>query len=535
MAQIQHDANQQRAAQMRFDAQQMRSAMAMQRQAEQARRAYERAQRADERERQRLYVEDRLAETDALNDERTRQVSALKAVLTTTITRNYAFDVHSMKKPLVLPAFDPGAVATPLQPPSPQQFLPTEPTSLQKLIPGTKERYVQAYADGYQHYEYAYAAYQQQEYYRQSQLSDLWKQHEMHVASIKAEISTQHAEVDRWERSIASGEPDAVGDYFATVLDDDIFPEEFPNTYDVCYVSPSRELVIEYDLPPLSIIPEVTTYRYVKVRDEIAETWTTPTQREAMYQDMIAQTALSVLAIVTNADQYRLMNAVVFSGFADGIDRASGRPIRPCLVSVRAEKSTIQQLDLARVDALACLKHLRASTSKNMSEATSVKPILTVEAATVSSEASSNHDSRHGALTNLMDLSPLDFEQLIANLFRSMGLETELTKASHDGGIDCFAYDRDPILGGEIVIQAKRYRHTVSVSVVRDLFGAVQDRRAMKGILVTTSGYGSDARKFVADKPLQLIDGPLLVDLLDKQMRMAAYIDMPEGPVRLLA
>jgi restriction system protein len=40
------------------------------------------------------------------------------------------------------------------------------------------------------------------------------------------------------------------------------------------------------------------------------------------------------------------------------------------------------------------------------------------------------------------------------------------------------------------VIQAKRYRNTVGVSAVRDLYGTMMNEGANKGILVTTSGYG---------------------------------------------
>ena len=68
--------------------------------------------------------------------------------------------------------------------------------------------------------------------------------------------------------------------------------------------------------------------------------------------------------------------------------------------------------------------------------------------------------------------------------------ETKLTQASRDGGVDCVAYDNRPILGGKVVIQAKRYKNTVGVSAVRDLFGTMQNEGASKGILVTTSGYG---------------------------------------------
>ena len=91
---------------------------------------------------------------------------------------------------------------------------------------------------------------------------------------------------------------------------------------------------------------------------------------------------------------------------------------------------------------------------------------------------------------NLMELSPSEFESLITNLFAKMGLETRLTRPSRDGGVDCVAYDSRPILGGKVIIQAKRYKNTVGVSAVRDLYGAVANERACKGILVTTSGYG---------------------------------------------
>ena len=45
----------------------------------------------------------------------------------------------------------------------------------------------------------------------------------------------------------------------------------------------------------------------------------------------------------------------------------------------------------------------------------------------------------------------------------------------------------------EVIIQAKRYKNTVGVSAVRDLFGTMQNEGASKGILVTTSGYGKSS------------------------------------------
>jgi restriction system protein len=118
---------------------------------------------------------------------------------------------------------------------------------------------------------------------------------------------------------------------------------------------------------------------------------------------------------------------------------------------------------------------------------------------------------------------------LIANLFGKMGMEMRQTRPSRDGGVDCVAFDSRPILGGKIVIQAKRYKNTVGVSAVRDLFGTVHNEGASKGILVTTSGYGQAAYEFADGKPLELITGSQLLWLLREHAGVDAKIEVPDG------
>jgi restriction system protein len=56
----------------------------------------------------------------------------------------------------------------------------------------------------------------------------------------------------------------------------------------------------------------------------------------------------------------------------------------------------------------------------------------------------------------------------------------------------------------------------VEVAAVRDLFGTVQNEGANRGFLVTTSSFGPDAFAFAKGKPLTLIDGAHLLQLLEK-------------------
>src|SRR6185503_13036433 len=125
---------------------------------------------------------------------------------------------------------------------------------------------------------------------------------------------------------------------------------------------------------------------------------------------------------------------------------------------------------------------------------------------------------------DLLELSPTEFEGLIQNLFTKMGLEARQTRPSRDGGVDCVAWDQRPIFGGKVIIQAKRYKNTVGVSAVRDLFGTMQNEGASKGILITTSGYGKSSFEFADGKPLELLDGRNLLYLLSEHADIDARI-----------
>lgn len=113
------------------------------------------------------------------------------------------------------------------------------------------------------------------------------------------------------------------------------------------------------------------------------------------------------------------------------------------------------------------------------------------------------------------------------NLFTKMGLDTMQTRPSRDGGVDCVAFDTRAILGGKVVIQAKRYKNTVGVSAVRDLYGTVLNKGAAKGILVTTSSYGRASYEFANDKPLELLEGGNLLALLADHAGVEAVIVPP--------
>ncbi len=137
-------------------------------------------------------------------------------------------------------------------------------------------------------------------------------------------------------------------------------------------------------------------------------------------------------------------------------------------------------------------------------------------------EAFAAFDMRVCASTQTDDLASLDlmsgveFERLVTTLLARMEFRAEMTRATGDGGIDIVAALDKPILGGKYLFQCKRYAadNLVGAPTVRDFYGAVMADKAVKGILITTSDFTSQAREFAERVGLELINRSQLQQLL---------------------
>jgi HJR/Mrr/RecB family endonuclease len=102
----------------------------------------------------------------------------------------------------------------------------------------------------------------------------------------------------------------------------------------------------------------------------------------------------------------------------------------------------------------------------------------------------------------LHHISPREFEEIIAEIFRNQGFEVELTKRTRDGGKDVIAVRRDFLgITMKYFIECKRYSETnkVDVSIVRSLYGVHSGINGPnKSIIATTSTFTQDAIKFAS-------------------------------------
>jgi HJR/Mrr/RecB family endonuclease len=113
-------------------------------------------------------------------------------------------------------------------------------------------------------------------------------------------------------------------------------------------------------------------------------------------------------------------------------------------------------------------------------------------------------------LNELYDLSPKEFEQYVARLFRKKGYKVSLRGASGDKGVDLML---ERAGGRRAIVQCKRYRRPVGPEVVRELFGTLIHERVSHAFLVTTADISQSARDWAQGKPMTLIDGNLLIEV----------------------
>ncbi|MBL1459087.1 MAG: restriction endonuclease [Methylophaga sp.] len=126
-------------------------------------------------------------------------------------------------------------------------------------------------------------------------------------------------------------------------------------------------------------------------------------------------------------------------------------------------------------------------------------------------------------IDRVREATPQFFEELIVGLLLAMGYggtSEDAARAlggSGDNGIDGVV-DQDPLGVDQIYIQAKRYGagNTVGSGDIRDFFGALNLKKAHKGIFFTTSAFTKAATQTARDLGMRivLIDGPQLAKLM---------------------
>lgn len=326
--------------------------------------------------------------------------------------------------------------------------------------------------------------------------------------------------VDKRKEKYLSGDYDSIIDYCDLVLSNSKYPEYFPQEFEVDYNPENKLLIVEYQLPSPESIPTLREVVYVQSRNSFTEKRISKTQLNNLYDSLVYQVILRTIHEIYQSDKLDAFQSVVFNGYVKSIDPATGHEVFPCILTLQVSRDEFESINLEKVDPKVCFKTLKGIGSSKLHSLTPIAPIMKIDKEDARFVSSYGVAEELDDTVNIAVMDWEDFEHLVRELFEkeftSTGGEVKVTQASRDGGVDAVAFDPDPIRGGKIVIQAKRYSSTVGVSAVRDLYGTVMNEGATKGVLVTTSDYGPDAYEFAKGKPLVLLNGGNLLHLLEK-------------------
>jgi restriction system protein len=268
--------------------------------------------------------------------------------------------------------------------------------------------------------------------------------------------------------------------------------------------------------------PDISAVEWVK-RVKLKSGWVTKVANQKEMREAASviypSLCLRLAAEIMRVDDEGVVRAIAINGWAHYTEKSTGQRKLAYCASLFATKNQLETINISAVDPISAFGALKGIAARSL-ELTPVAPILRLDMSDPRFVDAKEILAKMAEGENLASMTWEAFEHLCRELFErafaSSGAEVKVTQASRDQGVDAIVFDPDPLRGGKIIIQAKRYTNTVDVSAVRDLYGAVINEGAVKGILVTTSRFGPESYSFAKDKPLTLLNGNELLGLLDK-------------------
>jgi restriction system protein len=123
------------------------------------------------------------------------------------------------------------------------------------------------------------------------------------------------------------------------------------------------------------------------------------------------------------------------------------------------------------------------------------------------------------SLESLRGVSWKDFEFLVAEAYRRQGYDVDFSLGKGaDGGVDLVLRKA----GRTSLVQCKQWKvFSVGAPVIREMFGLMTAENAHEAIIVTSGKFTAEAGNFAQGKPIQLVDGLRLLQLV-KQVQTGA-------------
>ena len=334
----------------------------------------------------------RAAEQEEVVEDQNAELASVLAevdnILKATLDVDDYVDIEQFRKEVALPDFEseyahPIPAPVPAQaPPEPVYSDPPPPSGLGGMF-GAKKKHAQAietarweFGQAYQAWQAACAAipamqlaqlseYKAAEAERQTKLAEAKAAYEQERSKLQQEADAANAELDALLDALSKGEPHAVEKYFGMVFDNSQYPDGWPWPPTCRYEQQHKELAIELEFPPPSLIPTVRQYKYAKAKDQIVAVEQSQKEQKDRYASVLNNMTLRTMHEIWEADRGTMVDSISLAGYVTHVDPATGKPKRTPLIAIAADRVAFEGIDLRNVDPGETVRYLKAVVSKN--------------------------------------------------------------------------------------------------------------------------------------------------------------------------
>jgi restriction system protein len=505
-----------------------RQRRAAEREEQQRARAEQAAAKAAAREAKQRHSASRANAAATKSEAITRTVEELTTILRRGVDRAARIDLTKLRRSVLLPELVLGELAHPVSKPEWWQFEPARPRALGRLF-GGDDRHEQRLTTARTLFESAMTQHAEAEIERQQCVIALRKDHAEQCREIERKTAEHNQKIDRMVTDLNKRDRASVENYAQKVLAAVPLPPKFPRKAKVTFNPNTEQLVVQVELPPRDVVPRARGYQYVQSKDEERELLRPAKEVAELYRSVLSQVSLLYVRDLFDADP--ALQTIGFNGHISATNPATGKREFPCLISLNVDRSTLSQMSLKNVMPEKCLHHLKALVSPHPFDLEPIEPILDFDlskyAFVEGLDAVSSLDSR----PDLMTMTATEFEHLVRQVFEATGLEGWTTQPSKDDGVDAVVLNKAALVGGLSIVQAKRYKGVVGVNALRELAGAMEEKKAGRGILVTTSWFTTGCwTKAHEHGRIELIDGARLKYLIKEHLGKDVLIGISGRP-----
>jgi restriction system protein len=490
------------------------------------------AEKAAERERKLHETAAGKAQAERLNADLEARIARLESILGRGLDQEAAIDLNAMLRTDDFPPLDLGTDGVAAPRPIWSNYAPPEPGPIAGFF-GAKSRHEQRLAAAREMFERAELEYERAEVARQERIREQTSRYEAALHAYQNDIARHNSYIAQISAGVEKRDRESVQYYLELVVAGTLLPEEgVPHAAEVAYSPRGEQVVVRFELPSIDVIPAVESYTYVATTATLREKKRPAAQIAQLYRSVISQITLLYMRNIFESDPE--LDNVELGGHVHSVNRATGQRKYPCLISIATDRATYLGLNLRDVEPDVCLRHLNALVSHQPHCVEPVTPIRDFDLARYSFVESIDVVATLDSRPDLTKMTPTEFEHFVRQLFEARGLEGWTTERTGDDGVDAVVVNRDPLIGGLTIVQAKKYTGVLGVSHIRELVGAMDEKRAGRGILVTTSWFASGCwTKATENGRIELIDGPRLRYLVKEHLRKDVLVAPPAPRARV--